>query len=86
LEQAYDLPLSEDRVCKVLRKSFLLTCLTENSARKWSLHTFPYLLLQSCTVVKAYTREIFRTRSSRDVVWHAAVWNQRTWSMTPRHF
>ncbi len=34
LEQASDLPLSEDRVCKVLTKSFLLTCLTENSARK----------------------------------------------------
>ncbi len=34
LEQASDLPLYEDRVCKVLTKSFLLTCLTENSARK----------------------------------------------------
>ncbi|CAK9196146.1 hypothetical protein BDL97_11G021200 [Sphagnum fallax] len=34
LEQASDLPLSEDRVCKVLTKSFLRTCLTENSARK----------------------------------------------------
>jgi hypothetical protein len=50
------------------------------------LHTFPYLLLQSCTVVKAYTREIYQTSSSRDLVWHTAVWNQRTWSMTPRHF
>jgi hypothetical protein len=50
------------------------------------LHTFPYLLLQSCTVVKAYTKEIYQTRSSRDIVWHTAVWNQRTWSMTPRHF
>ncbi len=83
LEHASDLPHSQDRVCKVLTNSFLLTCLTENSALQWSVHTFPYLLLESCTVVKAYTREIYQTRSSRDVVWHTAVWNQRTWRAWP---
>jgi hypothetical protein len=73
LEHASYLPLCEDRVCKVLTNSFLLKCLTDNSSLKSWLHTFPYLLLQSCTVVKAYTIEIYQTRSSRDVVWHTAV-------------
>ncbi len=35
--------------------------------------------VQSCTVVKAYTREIYQTRSSRDVVWHTSVWNHGAW-------
>jgi hypothetical protein len=30
-------------------------------------------------VVKAYTREIYQTRSSRDVVWHTSVWNHGAW-------